>query len=87
MPGRSNGSRKRFPGAQRAIQFAEVVDLGADHGWQELTVPQIMAAAFRLGINLPSERVVRISLDAAVGAGLIASSSRGTYGKSRQRAA
>lgn len=78
MPAKSNGSRKRLPGARRAVQLAEVVDLGADHGWPELTVPQIMVAAFRMGITLPSERVVRNSLNAAAGAGLIARPFRGT---------
>lgn len=71
-------SHPRIP--QRAIQFADVVDRGAHHGWPILTVLQIMAAGFRMGITLPSERVVQRSLNSAVEMGLIVRKSSGSYG-------
>ena len=71
-------SHPRIP--QRIIQFADVVDRGAHHGWSILTVPQIMAAGFRMGMILPSERVVQRSLNAAVEVGLIVRRSSGSYG-------
>ena len=72
---------------QRASQFADVVDLGAHHGWPILTVPQIMAAGFRMGITLPSERVVQRSLNSAVEMGLIVRRSSGSYGAILKEAA
>lgn len=78
-------SRVHVP--ERAVQFGEVVDLGADAGRPELTVPQIMAAAWRMGITLPSERVTRDSLNIAAEMGLIARTSRGSYGAIRQQVA
>ncbi|TGN67328.1 hypothetical protein E4L95_05335 [Paracoccus liaowanqingii] len=89
MPTRSQkprpASRVQMP--QRAVQFAEVVQHGAHHGWPELTVPQIMAAGFRMGITLPSERVVRRSLNTAVEMGLIARTGRGSYGAVQRHSA
>lgn len=92
MSARSQGRRKPRPMSrvhvpERAVQFAEVVDLGDAAGWPELTVPQIMAAAWRMGIALPSERVTRDSLNIAAEMGLIARTSRGSYGAIRQQAA
>lgn len=92
MSARSQGRRKPRPMSrvhvpERAVQFAEVVGQGADAGWPELTVPQIMTAAWRMGIALPSERVTRDSLNTAVEMGLIARTARGTYAAIQQQAA
>lgn len=60
--------------------FADVVSKGAAAGLTELDINQIMAAAIRMGIALPSQQAVRGYLNKAVDLGLIHKPTRQTYG-------
>ena len=60
--------------------YAEVVIAGAAAGYSELEINQIMAAATRMGIEVPTQQTVRGYLNKAVELGLIKKPSRQTYG-------
>ena len=60
--------------------FADVVIAGAAAGFPELEINQIMAAAIRMGIDVPTQQTVRNYLNKAVDLKMIAKPSRQTYG-------
>jgi hypothetical protein len=60
--------------------FADVVIAGAAAGFAELEINQIMAAAIRMGIEVPTQQTVRNYLNKAVDLKLISKPSRQTYG-------
>lgn len=66
--------------SDNARVFADVVDKGAAAGHTELDINQIMAAAIRLGMDVPTQATVRGYLNKAVDMGLIQKPSRQTYG-------
>lgn len=65
-----------------ARAYADVVQKGAEAGYDELTINQIMAAATRMGIEVPTQQTVRGYLNKAVELGMISKPSRQTYGAS-----
>lgn len=62
-----------------AKEFAEVVAKGAAAGVTELDINQIMAAAMRMGIEVPTQQTVRDYLNKAVKLGLLTKPTRQTY--------
>lgn len=65
---------------ENARQYAAVVNAGAEAGFSELSINQIIAAAHRLGYDVPTQATVRAYLNKAVEAGLIGKPSRVSYG-------
>ncbi len=64
----------------RAKEWAAVVRKGAEAGFDELEINQIIAAATRMGMEVPTQQTVRGYLNKAVQLGLIVKPSRQTYG-------
>lgn len=62
-----------------AAEFADVVVKGKEAGHDELNINQIMAAASRLGIEVPTQQTVRGYLNKAVDMGLLEKPTRQTY--------
>jgi hypothetical protein len=60
--------------------YADVVIAGAAAGYAELEINQIMAAAVRMNIDVPTQQTVRGYLNRAVELGMIQKPSRQTYG-------
>lgn len=60
--------------------YADVIRKGAEAGFAELEINQIMAAAIRMGIEVPTQQTVRGYLNKGVELGLISKPSRQTYG-------
>lgn len=73
-------------GADHAKEYAEVVRKGIEAGMTELDINQIMAAALRLGMDVPTQQTVRNYLNKAVELNLITKPSRQTYGSSAGKA-
>jgi len=67
-------------GADHAKVYAEVVRKGAEAGFVELDINQIIAASIRMGIDVPTQQTVRGYLNKAVELGLVSKPSRQTYG-------
>lgn len=65
---------------ENARVYAEVVAKGAAAGMSELTINQIMAAAMRMGHDVPTQQTVRGYLNRAEKLGLIGKPTRQTYG-------
>lgn len=65
---------------ENAVAYAEVVRKGAEAGLSELDINQIIAAATRLGLDVPKQQTVRNYLNKAVELGLINKPTRQTYG-------
>lgn len=63
----------------QAAAFAEVVRKGAEAGHEELDINQIMAAAIRMGMEVPTQQTVRNYLNKAVELGMIKKPTRQTY--------
>lgn len=62
-----------------ARQYADVLVAGRDAGYAALNINQIMAAATRLGMEVPTAQTVRAYLDAGVKLGYIVKPTRQTY--------
>lgn len=60
--------------------YADVVRKGAEAGYAELEINQIIAAATRMGLEPPTQQTVRNYLNKAVELGLVNKPSRQTYG-------
>ena len=60
--------------------WADVVKKGAEAGFTELSINQIIAAATRLGLDVPTQQTVRNYLNRAVELKLIGKPTRMTYG-------
>ncbi|MEM9476175.1 MAG: hypothetical protein AAGA71_12840 [Pseudomonadota bacterium] len=69
----------------RASEFAAVVIKGAEAGHDQLTINHIIAAATRMGMDIPSQQTVRGYLNKAVDMGLISKPTRQTYGLPSKR--
>lgn len=63
-----------------AAVYAEVIRKGAEAGFAELEINQIIAAAIRMGIEVPTQQTVRGYLNKAVELKLVSKPSRQTYG-------
>jgi hypothetical protein len=72
---------------ENAREYAAVVVKGAEAGFAELTINQIMAAAMRMGMVVPTQPTVRSYLNEAVKLGLISKPGRLTYGAPEEQAA
>lgn len=70
---------KTQSGTAAAIEWASVVAKGRDFNMNQLNIAQIIAAATRLGITVPTDQTVRGYLNKAVDAGLLSKPSRETY--------
>lgn len=62
-----------------AQEYADVVKAGKDAGFDELNINQIMAAATRMGIKVPTQQTVRGYLNKAKKLGLLDKPTRQTY--------
>ena len=67
--------------------YADVIRKGAEAGFPELEINQIMAAAIRMGIEVPTQQTVRGYLNKAVELGMVSKPSRQTYGVGSVQAA
>ena len=69
--------------------YADVVRKGAEAGFDELDINQIMAAATRMGIEVPTQQTVRGYLNKGVDLGTLSKPSRQTYaiGKGKAKVA
>lgn len=65
---------------ENAREYAAVVLKGAEAGLEELTINQIIAAAMRMKMQVPTQQTVRGYLNDALKLGLISKPSRQTYG-------
>lgn len=65
---------------ENARVYADVVRKGAEAGYDELDINQIIAAATRMGIDVPTPQTVRNYLNKAVAEGMISKPSRQSYG-------
>lgn len=65
---------------ENARAYADVVVKGAEAGLEELSINQIMAAALRMGMEVPTQQTVRGYLNKAAQLGLISKPGRLTYG-------
>lgn len=63
-----------------AAVYAEVIRKGAEAGHAELDINQIMAAAMRMGIDVPTQQTVRNYLNKAVELKMVTKPTRQTYG-------
>lgn len=60
--------------------WASVVQKGVERGYGELSINQVIAAAIRMGFEIPTVTTVRNYLNKAVARGLIGKPTRQTYG-------
>ena len=67
-------------GDDSAKEWAEIVTLGAERGYTELSINQIIAVASRMGKEIPTQQTVRNYLNRAVELKLIGKPTRMSYG-------
>lgn len=67
-------------GDDSAREWGSIVLKGADRGYTELSINQIIAVASRMGMEIPTQQTVRNYLNRAVELRVIGKPTRMTYG-------